>query len=174
MAARTSGVRALRHTGTALAVLLLILATNIIDGSAQVLLLLVADEQLDLGEGGYGLLTAVTGIGALGAVVVNRRMAAGPRPRCPCSAAVAAAGLGYALLGVVEVAPMAVVLLALVSGATVVVEVVSVTILQRSVPPTTSPASSVCSTPSWSRPSWSAPSRRRCSRTTSGSRRPWS
>ena len=96
-------MRALRRTGTALAVLLLILATNVIDGSAQVLLLLVADEQLDLGEGGYGVLTAVTGVGALGAVVVNRRMAAGPRPLAPLLAAVAVAGLGYALLGVVQV-----------------------------------------------------------------------
>ncbi len=136
LAALADGVRALRRTGTALAVLLLILATNVIDGSAQVLLLLVADEQLDLGDGGYGVLTAVTGVGALGAVVVNRRMAAGSRPLAPLLAAVAAAGLGYALLGFVQVAPVAMGLLALVSGASVVVEVVSVTILQRSVPPT--------------------------------------
>jgi MFS family permease len=53
-ASLAGGVRALRHAGTGLAVLLLILATNLIDGAAQVLLLLVATERLGLGEAGAG------------------------------------------------------------------------------------------------------------------------
>ncbi len=136
LAALTDGVRALRRTGTALAVLLLILATNVIDGSAQVLLLLVADEQLDLGEGGYGLLTAVDRRRGPGRR--RRQPAHGRRAPTPRSVAGRGRRRGARLCAARgrQVAPMAVALLALVSGASVVVEVVSVTILQRSVPPT--------------------------------------
>jgi MFS family permease len=128
------GLAALRHTPSAVAALLLILAANLIDGAGQVLLLVLSEDRLGLGEAGFGLLSAAMGAGALAAMLVNRRMAAGPRPIAPLLASVAVAGLTFAALGVVEVAVVAVAILALSSGASVVTEVVSVTIIQRSVP----------------------------------------
>ena len=131
-----SGVRALLQSGAAGAVLLVLLSTNLIDGSSQVLLLLVSDRKLGLGDGGYGLLNAALGAGALAAVLVNRRMAAGPRPLRPLLVAVGVAGACYGTLAVVGAPSAAVALILLLGGASVVAEVVAITVVQGAVPRT--------------------------------------
>lgn len=132
----SGGLRAIRQTGAALAVLLVLLGTNLIDGSSQVLLLLVSDRKLGLGDGGYGLLNATLGAGALGAVLVNRRMAAGPRPLRPLLVAVGVGGAAYAALAFVSAPAGAVGLVLVLGGASVVAEVVAVTVVQHAVPRT--------------------------------------
>ncbi len=129
-----AGVRLLTGSTSSLAIVLLVVVTNVIDGAGQVLLVLLADERLGMGQGGYGVLSAALGLGALSAVVVNRRLAAGDTPLVPLAAAVAAAGLTFAALAVVRTAAPAVGLLMICGGAMVVTEVVAITVLQRLVP----------------------------------------
>ena len=80
--------------------------------------------------------TPALGAGALAAVLVNRRMAAGPRPLRPLLVAVGVAGACYGTLAVVGAPSAAVALILLLGGASVVAEVVAITVVQAAVPRT--------------------------------------
>jgi hypothetical protein len=112
----------------------IVVVINVIDGAGQVLLVLAADERLGMGDGGFGALTAALGVGALGAITINRRMASGPSPLVPLVTAAVVMGTTFAAIGVVTSAVPALGLLVLCGGASVVADVVAITVLQRTVP----------------------------------------
>jgi MFS family permease len=128
------GIRTVVASATTATVVGMVVVVNLIDGAGQVLLVLAADERLGMGDGGFGALTAALGVGALGAITVNRRMASGPSPLLPLVTAAVVMGLTFAAIGVVTSAAPALALLVLCGGASVVADVVAITVLQRTVP----------------------------------------
>jgi MFS family permease len=128
------GIRTVVASATTATVVAMVVVINVIDGAGQVLLVLAAEERLGMGDGGFGALTAAFGVGALGAIIVNRRMASGPSPFLPLVAAAVVMGVTFAAVGVVTSAVLALGLLVLCGGASVVADVVAITVLQRTVP----------------------------------------
>jgi predicted MFS family arabinose efflux permease len=99
-------------------------------GFSMVLLLLLAERQLGLGDSGVGWLRMAEGVGGVAAAVVAGRFAA--RGRAPTLSWVAVVlGVVPCLLAVIDSAALALICLGVAGGAYVVFEVMVVTWLQR-------------------------------------------
>jgi MFS family permease len=133
-AAFATGVRTIRGSSAIVVPLALVLVAYFVYGAADVLLLVAASDQLDMGRGGYGALTAAMGVGAFAALVVVNRAAATQRTTALLSLGVLAAGIPLALLAAVESPVVAVALVAIAGLGSVIADVLILATMQRNVP----------------------------------------
>jgi predicted MFS family arabinose efflux permease len=125
------GVRAVRRQAGLPLMTWLVFVFSVARGFELVLLVLVAQDQLGLGAQGVGVLSAAIGVGALVMVPLVSRIATTRRPAFAMVTSLLLTSIPLALLGVIEnAAPACVVLLALGMGV-VVFEVLSITLVQR-------------------------------------------
>lgn len=114
--------------------MVLLTAQTLVFGAVQVFIVVVALEQLDLGEGGVGYFNAAVGIGAfLGAV--GALSLTGARRLSPAFlAGIVLIGLPLIALGAADSVAVAAVALALMGIGSSLVDVAGLTLVQRAVP----------------------------------------
>lgn len=110
---------------------LLVFVMYAVRGAEIVLFVLVAEDQLNLGSSGVGVLTGAVGLGALCALPVAARFADSGRPDVVVLLSLASTAIPTALLGVVHSPVVACIILFQVGLGIVAFEVVSVILLQR-------------------------------------------
>ncbi len=98
-------------------------------GSELVLFALAADERLDLGPAGIGLLTGAVGLGALAVLPMTKRLAGSARPDVVLLVSLSLNAVPIAALGWVRSPVVAVVVLMLVGAGVVIFESASVVML---------------------------------------------
>lgn len=108
--------------------------TSIFGASYVVLLPIFANETLDVGSEGFGLMEAASGVGALGATLFILRMGVGPRAGPTMLGAAAIFGVIIAGLAITESLSPAIVLLFLAGIAEEIYLVVGMTTIQLLVP----------------------------------------
>jgi MFS family permease len=107
---------------------------NLILGGATVGLVLVAEELVDLGQGGFGILTAALGAGGFLGVLGTNWVARQPSPMRAIGIATVAGGAPFALLAEVHVPFFAVALVVAAGAGAVVTEVAAMTLMLRALP----------------------------------------
>ena len=108
--------------------------TSVFGASYIVLLPIFANETLDVGPEGFGLMEAASGVGALGATLVILRMGVGTRAGPTMLGAAALFGIIIAGFSITETLPTAIVLLFLAGIAEEIYLVVGMTTIQLLVP----------------------------------------
>lgn len=135
MAALRAGfVTARRREGLPL-VLAVAATLATVRGAELVLYVRVADDALDLGAAGYGLVAGAVGAGALAALPVAGRLGRGAAAAGSLVVAALVSGAAIALLAVIDTVPVALAVLAVQGMATAVFEVLALTTIQRLCPP---------------------------------------
>jgi MFS family permease len=134
-AAFAAGIRAAFGSVEVAVPLMLVVVVNVVFGGATVGLLVVADDLLETGRAGFGLLNAALGIGGFLGVALTNRVSAMQRPVIGIMVSTLVAGVPFALLAVVEVSWVALVLMVIAGVGSVVTEVVAMTVMLRSLPP---------------------------------------
>jgi hypothetical protein len=129
-----TGVRTIRGASEIVVPLALVLVVYFIYGTAEVLLLVAATELLDMGRGGYGVLTAALGAGAFAALIVANRVAATHHTNAVLALGVMAGGVPLALLAAVASPAVAVGLIAVAGLGSVIADVLILATMQRNVP----------------------------------------
>jgi MFS family permease len=128
------GLRTARHTPFVIPLFLVVAMVEFTYGAQTVQLVLYADRQLGLDEGGYGVLLAALGVGGVLSAIVNGRLSTSTRVSLivvGTGGAVCASQLGYAAIDLVALA----VFVSVIAGAAMVTaEVVAETALTRIVP----------------------------------------
>lgn len=109
----------------------LVFVFSIARGFELVLLVLVAEDKLQMGSKGVGVLNAAIGVGALATVPFVSRIARASRPAAAVVISLFLTSVPLALLGVVDRAVTACVVLVAVGVGVVIFEVLAVTIAQR-------------------------------------------
>lgn len=128
------GFRAIMTRGDVAAPLVLVVVVNIILGGASVGLVLVADELVDLGEGGFGILNAALGAGGFLGVLGTNWVAKRDRAMSAIGVATLLGGLPFALLAELHQPLVAVGLMACAGIGVVVTEVSAMTLMLRALP----------------------------------------
>jgi MFS family permease len=119
----------------ALRVLFLLIASQLfVDGLLNVLVVSVALDLLDIGEGGVGYLNAVLGVGALAGVLVSAGLVGARRLAPSFALGNVAWGAPIALIAAVPEPGFAAAMMALVGIGNTFVDVSGVTLLQRAAP----------------------------------------
>ena len=126
-----AGLSTARHQDGIAIVLGLAVLLTLVRGAEMVLYVRVADDSLDLGAGGYGLLTGAVGGGALLAVPFVGRVAATRSESRVLIVAAAASIVPLLVLATVTSLPIVLLALAVQGAATVVFEVLGLTMVQR-------------------------------------------
>jgi MFS family permease len=130
-----TGARAIRGSSAIVVSVALVLVAYFTFGAAEVLLLVAATDQLDMGRGGYGALNAAYGIGAVAALTFVNRAAGTGRTTELLGLGVLLAGLPLALIAVVDSGGPALVLVAVAGLGSVIADVLVLVTMQRNVPP---------------------------------------
>ena len=128
------GIRAIVESADVAVPLMLVVVVNLIFGGASVGLVLVAENLVDLGKGGFGVLNAALGIGGFAGIMFTNRVARSRRPLTSLTAAAVCGSAPFALLAFIQVPWIAVALMVVAGAGSVVTEVVAMTILLRSLP----------------------------------------
>lgn len=128
------GFRAVRDDSGLAALLLLVCALLFTFGMEQVLFVLVATDQLDLGPEGVGILVAAVGAGSLVVAPITARIGRTRRPAAVLVASSVLVGAPLVVLSYTDSVAIALVLLALEGAATIVNEIMLLTMLQRACP----------------------------------------
>ncbi len=115
-------------------VLGLLLAQTFVSGAFNVLVALVAIEELDIGESGVGLLLAAYGAGGIAGSVVAFTLTGSMRLAAVLSAGMLLWGLPLMAIAATSVPAVAIGLLLAVGLGNVLFDVATVTLLQRTVP----------------------------------------
>jgi len=100
----------------------------------QVLVVVIAIQRLDIGEGGAGLLAAVTGVGAVICAAAAASLVGRRRLAPALALGVACWALPLAVMAVTHSPVIAAVVATLIGAGVVLVDVVTFTLLQRSAP----------------------------------------
>jgi predicted MFS family arabinose efflux permease len=129
----TAGARVIVSSGEVAAPVLLVAVVNLVYGGALVALVVVADELLDAGQGGFGLLNAGLGIGGCLGVLATNRMARSRRPLGVLALTTLLTGVPYALLAVADLPTIAFVLMIVAGAGSVLTEIFAITLVQRAV-----------------------------------------
>ena len=114
--------------------MILLTAQTMIFGAVQVFIVVVALEQLSLGEGGVGYLNAAVGIGAFLGAVGALSLTGAKRLSPSFLAGIVLIGLPLVALGTVDSVVVAVVALAVMGIGSSLVDVAGLTLVQRAVP----------------------------------------
>lgn len=133
---RAEFAEGLREVGTRLGVrapLAVAVTANAVYGASLVLLLLLAEQVLQAGTAGYGLLSAASGVGAVAGMTGANRLAARPDVAAGLRAALLATAVPFLLLPVAPGLAVAALLVAVSGAGSTLVEVVAVTAVQRQV-----------------------------------------
>jgi MFS family permease len=130
----TAGLLAVATEPTLRLLLGLSSAAALVAGMLNVLVVVMAFELFDLGQGGVGLLNASVGVGATLGGVVALSLAGARRLSLPFATGIVLWGVPIALVGAFTEPAVAVVLLVLVGVGDTLVEISSITLLQRAVP----------------------------------------
>src|SRR5262249_41160882 len=109
----------------------LVFGFSIARGFELVLLVLVAEDRLEMGAKGVGVLSAAIGVGAIVALPLVGRIATTRRVASAVVVSLLFTSVPLALLGVIDDAVVACAVLATVGVGVVVFEVLAVTIMQR-------------------------------------------
>ena len=133
-AERLAGFTTLAQHPPLRVMMVLLTAQTMVFGAVQVFIVVIALEQLELGEGGVGYLNAAVGVGAfLGAV--GALSLTGARRLSPAFlAGIVLIGLPLLALGTVDSVAIALVALALMGIGSSLVDVAGLTLVQRAVP----------------------------------------
>jgi len=129
-------LRGLRTIGSSKPLRLLVgvfACQTLVCGMLNVLIVILALNVLDLGDGGVGALNAAVGLGALGAGLAAFSLLAG-RLALSLTSGLVLWGLPLVILGARPSAPMALVALAIVGIGNTLIDVAGFTLLQRAVP----------------------------------------
>ena len=100
----------------------------------QVLVVVIAIQRLDIGEGGAGLLAAVTGVGAVICAAAASSLVGRRRLAPALALGVACWALPLAVMAVTHSPAVAVIVATLIGAGVVLVDVVTFTLLQRAAP----------------------------------------
>ena len=131
------GVKALRQSPTALALISFEFGVSFLYGAAYVLFVLVSKEVLGAGDAGFGWLIGASGLGGVIMAPLAARLLDRGHQILILAAGPIVGGLAFAATGLVAFLPLSL-LCALVFGATnVLVDVIALTLLQRAASPRT-------------------------------------
>ncbi|HEY3485341.1 MAG TPA: MFS transporter [Ilumatobacteraceae bacterium] len=128
------GVRTIFTTAAVAGPLVVLFAVEFVYGASQVVLLVAATEELGMSDGGFGLVVAVMGVGALVSIVIVNGLARSRRPRLVLAGCVAASSLPIAVVAGTDSPAVAIPLLGLSGLGIVLCEVILLTTLQRNTP----------------------------------------
>jgi len=107
---------------------------TLVAGAANVLIVVLALQTLDIGKAGIGFLTSAIGVGGLLGGVAALGLVARPRLATAFGLGLVVAGLPFVFVALVPHTATALVALALMGLGTAVVDVAGVTLLQRTTP----------------------------------------
>jgi MFS family permease len=107
---------------------------TLVAGAANVLIVVLALETLDIGKAGIGFLTSAIGVGGLLGGIAALGLVARPRLATAFGLGLVVAGLPFAFVALIPHTATALVALALMGLGTAVVDVAGVTLLQRMTP----------------------------------------
>jgi MFS family permease len=127
----SQGFSAIRTSGAIAVLVALDVVATFVYGQEIVLLVLVAEEKLDIGGEGLGFLNAAIGAGGLVGAAVSSRLASDPRLGRTLVLANLAYGLPFIGLALFEIPAVAYGLMAVDGAGNVVFQVVLITMLQR-------------------------------------------
>ena len=130
-----TGAHVMFRTPDVAAPLLLVVAVNIVIGGSSVGMLLVADEILAAGEGGFGLLNAALGVGGFLGFMFANRLAAIGSPFAGLVVSTLLGGVPFALLSLTGEVWVAAVMVGIAGVGCVLTEVVALTVMLRVLPP---------------------------------------
>ncbi len=130
-------LRELRRRPGALAVLALAGSQFFVVGALDIVVVVIAEEELGLGDGGPGWLMTAVGVGGLASVAIAGRIAARPRQSQPILVALAVLAIGSAILSGALTAVAAFLLLPVIGIARSLIDVLADVLLHRSAPPST-------------------------------------
>jgi MFS family permease len=130
----TAGFRAILSGADVAAPLLLVVVVNLVLGGSTVGLVMVAEELVDLGQGGFGILNAALGAGGFLGVLGTNWVARQASPMRAIGIATLAGGAPFALLAEVHVPAIAVALMVAAGAGAVVTEVAAMTLMLRALP----------------------------------------
>jgi MFS family permease len=128
------GVRALGRLKGPRLIILLIFALSVELGALDVLLMVLAVQQLGIGSAGFGFLNAAIGAGGIVGLAITARLVGRPHLSRPFLAGIAGWGLAFALVGVLPAIIPALLFLGLAGVGRNVMDVAGRTLLQRTVP----------------------------------------
>ncbi len=129
-----AGVREVISRPGLAAPLLFVVIANMMNGAEGISLVLVAEELLDTGAAGFGLLATVVGVGGVLGLVISRRLAGqGHRTRRLC-AALLMSGIPMGLLAVTADQRIALGLVFVAGAASVATEIAALSIVLEEVP----------------------------------------
>lgn len=134
VAALAEGVRTLVRNRTVLVLIGCLVAGSFVYGVELVLLVVVSDDLLGTGAGGFGWLLAASGLGGVLGAVLSPRLARATRPRAMIAVLVLLTGLPLASLSVVRLPAIAYAVLVLEGIAIVSLDILVETAMQRGVP----------------------------------------
>ncbi|HEY4748449.1 MAG TPA: MFS transporter, partial [Steroidobacteraceae bacterium] len=129
-----AGVRALGRLKGPRLIVLLIFGLSVELGALDVLLLVLAVQQLGIGSAGFGFLNAAIGAGGIIGLVITARLVGRQHLSRPFLAGIAGWGLAFALVGVLPAIIPTLVFLGLAGVGRNVMDVAGRTLLQRAVP----------------------------------------
>jgi MFS family permease len=129
-------VKAIHGRGSTGGVLVVEGAQYVLIGGLDLLLVVVAAEELDLGDSGAGVLSTAFGVGALASVLLVTRLSRRSRLAPILTAGMVVVALGSIVLGSFLNVALALLVLPVLGMTRSTVEVVSRLLLQRSAPPT--------------------------------------
>jgi MFS family permease len=129
-----AGVRALGRLKGPRLIILLIFALSVELGALDVLLMVLAVQQLGIGSAGFGFLNAAIGAGGIVGLAITARLVGRPNLSRPFLAGIAGWGLAFALVGVLPAIIPALLFLGLAGVGRNVMDVAGRTLLQRTVP----------------------------------------
>ncbi|HXN01180.1 MAG TPA: MFS transporter [Candidatus Dormibacteraeota bacterium] len=129
-----AGVRALGRLKGPRLIIALIFALSVELGALDVLLVVLAVQQLGIGSAGFGFLNAAIGAGGIVGLVITARLVGRQHLSRPFLAGIAGWSLALALVGVLPAIIPAFVFLGLAGAGRNVMDVAGRTLLQRTVP----------------------------------------
>ncbi len=127
----TTGWNDIRGTTGLSVITLLVFAMYVARGAELVLFIFVAEQQLDLGTAGIGILTGAVGLGAIAAVPAASRLARSDHATGAMAASLLTTAIPLAALAAIHSTPAACLVLTILGAGLVVFEVLSVLMLQR-------------------------------------------
>lgn len=129
-----AGFRAIGSHSALRVMMVLLAAQTVVAGALQVYIVVLALEELDLGEGGVGLLNSAIGVGAFVGAVAALALAGSRRLSPAFVTGIALMSLPLVGLGLWPATASAIVVLALFGVGSALVDVAGLTIVQRAVP----------------------------------------
>ena len=134
LAEATAGVVAISGSRDLRLLAGLFTAQTLVAGALDVLIVVMAFDVLDVGEGGIGYLNAAVGVGGLVGGFVALMLAARGRLASDFGIGVALFGLPLVVVGVLDSIPIALLGLAIIGLGNSLVDINAITIMQRTVP----------------------------------------